>query len=182
MLLLICPISSLPGAEPEISQGMELSWNQSTLINILSKTQEFKVRQEKILEFFFLDTLKTTFWMKTLTQGWTQSGSFFYPNQETFFNFQKTPREVSPPSLCSCAAAFMTDLRKMYFHFVGQENVRVFFCLCQFFVYFISNLCEKVTEMIENNIEIERSSFCITKVLGWYLSIFIRHDKYKVGK
>ena len=88
------------------------------------------------------------------------------PKSGNFFQFPKNAKGGLPALPLSCAAAFMTDLRKMYFHFVGQENVRVFFCLCQFFVYFISNLCEKVTEIIENNIEIDRSSFCITKVLG----------------
>ena len=36
-------------------------WNLGTLKNISSKTQEKKAPQGKILEFFSLDTFKTTF-------------------------------------------------------------------------------------------------------------------------
>ena len=41
------------------------------------KNTQKNVPQEKILEFFPLDTVKTTFRMKYLTQRWTQSGPFF---------------------------------------------------------------------------------------------------------
>ena len=33
---------------------------------------------------FFLDTLKTTFWMEKLTQRWTQSGPFFQKSGRFF--------------------------------------------------------------------------------------------------
>ena len=48
------------------------------------KIEEKNTLQEKSVEFFPLDTLKTTFRMENLTQNWTESGSFF-SNQGTFF-------------------------------------------------------------------------------------------------
>ena len=48
------------------------------------KTQEEKALQGKILEFFLLDTLKSTFLMENLTQRWIQSGPFF-PKSGHFF-------------------------------------------------------------------------------------------------
>ena len=38
----------------------EVSWNQGTLINILSKNTSKKTPQRKIWEFFLLDILETT--------------------------------------------------------------------------------------------------------------------------
>ena len=43
----------------------------------MSKTQEKEDPLRNILEIFFLDTLKTTFWTKNLTQRPKQSGLFF---------------------------------------------------------------------------------------------------------
>ena len=56
----------------------------------------FKTREVsgKILEFFLLDTVKTTFRMKNLTQIWAQSGPFF-PKLSTFFDFRKRAGEAS---------------------------------------------------------------------------------------
>ena len=50
------------------------------------------------LELFLLHTLKTTFWMKDLTQGWILLWPF-YQNQVTFFDFQKKVGEASPSPL-----------------------------------------------------------------------------------
>ena len=58
----------------------EVSWNEDTAINILSKKRKKEkrpCRQGNILEFFHLNTLKFAFWMENSTQRWTQSGPFF---------------------------------------------------------------------------------------------------------
>ena len=39
----------------------EISWNKDTSMNISSRTNEIKAPQGKFLEFFLLNTLKTTF-------------------------------------------------------------------------------------------------------------------------
>ena len=44
--------------------------------------------------FFLLDTLKTAFWMKHVTQRWTQSGLSF-PKSRHFFWFLKNAGETS---------------------------------------------------------------------------------------
>ena len=48
-----------------------------------------------ILEFFLLDTFKTTFLMENLIQRWMQSGRFF-PEKEHYFQFLKRAGEASP--------------------------------------------------------------------------------------
>ena len=66
-----------PGAQPEIFLGrggfVKLRHFDKHFLKKLGK----KAPQRKILEFFFLDTFKTAFWMANLTYGWTQSGHFF---------------------------------------------------------------------------------------------------------
>ena len=74
----------------------EVLWNQDTSINFVKKARKKDPAGEN-LEFFLLDTPKTTFWMKDSTQGWTQLGPFFQ-NQGTFFDFQKRVGEASPTS------------------------------------------------------------------------------------
>ena len=69
-------------------QGVgEVSETRALRQNILSKTRK-KRPLENILEFFLLDSLKTTFWMENLPQRWTQSVPFF-PKPGHFFDFQK---------------------------------------------------------------------------------------------
>ena len=69
--------SGLSGVQSEIFQSRgsfgELGHFDKHFVKNLKK----KVPQGKILEFFLLDTLKTTFWMEILTQRWTLSGPFF---------------------------------------------------------------------------------------------------------
>ena len=62
-----------------------------------------KTMQQKILEPFVLDTLKTIFWMVNLTSGSTKSGPFFQ-NQGIFFNFRNSEKEGLPlsPYFCTC--------------------------------------------------------------------------------
>ena len=55
----------------------EVSSNLDISINISPKTQEKKASQGKILEFFLLETLKTTFLIENLAQRWIQSRPFF---------------------------------------------------------------------------------------------------------
>ena len=57
-------------------------------IRSLNKLGHFN-NQGNILEFFLLDTLKTTFWMEIITQKWIQPGFFFSQNQDASFKFQK---------------------------------------------------------------------------------------------
>ena len=58
-------------------------------------------RRGKVWSFFILDTVKTTFRMKNLTQRWKQSGPSF-PKLEHFSNLQKRAWEISPPLPPSC--------------------------------------------------------------------------------
>ena len=59
------------------------------------KNTRKKVLQGKVLELFPLDTLKTTFSIEDLTQGWTQLEPFFQ-NQGTFFRFLKKSKVGLP--------------------------------------------------------------------------------------
>ena len=61
------------------------------------KNARKKDSQGKILELFLLGTLKTTFWMENLTQGWAQLVSFFLKSVH-FFDFWKKVKEASPPN------------------------------------------------------------------------------------
>ena len=63
-------------------------------IRSLNKLGHFN-DQGNILEFFLLDTLKTTFWMEIITQKWIQPGFFFPKIRMLLSNFKKC-REVSP--------------------------------------------------------------------------------------
>ena len=72
-----------------------------TSVNISSKTQEKQAAQGNILDFFLKENLRTIFWVKNLTQWWTQSGPFF-PKSEHFFLFSKKTGEAYS-LLHSCA-------------------------------------------------------------------------------
>ena len=61
------------------------------------KNTRKKVPPEKILEFFLLDTLKTTFWMENWTQRWKQSGPFF-PKSGHSCRFSKKGLSLPPSS------------------------------------------------------------------------------------
>ena len=61
------------------------------------KNTRKKVPLEKILEFFLLDTLKTTFWMENWTQRWKQSGPFF-PKSGHSCRFSKEGLSLPPSS------------------------------------------------------------------------------------
>ena len=50
--------------------------------------------QENILEFFLQGIVKTTFWMESLTQRWTQSAGSFFPKSEN--RFSNRTGEASP--------------------------------------------------------------------------------------
>ena len=54
-----------------------------------------KAPQGNILEFFLVDTFKTTFWVENVTQRWTPTGPFF-PKSGCFFFFSKTSRGGLP--------------------------------------------------------------------------------------
>ena len=85
--------------------------NQKFFRNISSKTQEKEAPQENILDFFLLNTLKTTFWMENWTQRWTQSGLSFQ-GQSTVFTFQKG--QWRPPLFSLVAGLWVWLNRNQY--------------------------------------------------------------------
>ena len=75
----------------------EFSLNQGTSIIISSTTHEKKdPRRENIWGFFLLETLRTTFKMRNLTQD-GHNQVIFFSNWDTFFQFLKKGRGDSPP-------------------------------------------------------------------------------------
>ena len=64
------------GAQPEIFQGRRGLGRLEHFYKHFVKITRKKIPQEKILESFLLDTLKTTFWVENLTQKLTQSVHF----------------------------------------------------------------------------------------------------------
>ena len=82
----------------EFFRAGEFSRNQGMSINISSTTHERKAQQGKKLGFFPLETLKTTFKIRSLTQEGHNQG-ILLQNQGTFFQFLKNARRDLPPSL-----------------------------------------------------------------------------------
>ena len=76
--------------------GEEDLCNNSTSINNLSKAQQKETPQRNILEPFFLDTLKTTFWMENVNPKWTQSEPIFPKSGHLFWISKRSPL---PPML-----------------------------------------------------------------------------------
>ena len=81
-----------------VAYWSKFSWNEGTSINISSTTHQRKTPQEKILEFFLLDSLKTVFQMRHSTHRWTQSliRVFFPKLRVLFFNFKKGQARPHP--------------------------------------------------------------------------------------
>ena len=83
--------------QPEIFQGrggfVELGHFNKHFV----KNTRKKVPPENILEFFLLDSFKTTFWMENWTQRWKQSGPFF-PKSGHSCSFSKKVLSLSPSS------------------------------------------------------------------------------------
>ena len=77
-------------------QAGEVSWNYGTSIKISSKTHEKRPRRERFWRFFFLNTIKTTFRIKNLTQKWTQLVPFF-PKIGALISIFKKEQGRSPP-------------------------------------------------------------------------------------
>ena len=71
------------GAQPDFFQGGGVYGKLGDFNKHFSEKKIKKAPQGKTMEFFFLATLKTTFWMQNLTQSWTKSGTFFQ-NQALF--------------------------------------------------------------------------------------------------
>ena len=61
------------------------------------KNTRKKVPQGDILELFPLDTIKTLFWMKILTQRWTPIRVFLFKIRVLFFRYSKESRGGLPP-------------------------------------------------------------------------------------
>ena len=95
------------------------------------KTQEKKVLQGNILEFFLICTIKTTFWMDNLTQGWTQPGPFFEKSGD--FNwFSKKGRGSLPHSpLVLCLWVWPNIHLNMNVPKYPWECLNKLFWLCQ---------------------------------------------------
>ena len=64
-------------------------------------------KKRPILEFFLLDTLKTTFLIENLTQRWMQSGLFPPKKSGHFFRFSRKGKGGLLP-LPSCAPVSVT--------------------------------------------------------------------------
>ena len=73
------------GAQPDIFQDRGGLVKLGHFDKHFIKKSRRKAPQGKILEFFLLDTLKTTFWMANLTKRWTQSGNFFPKLEHSFW-------------------------------------------------------------------------------------------------
>ena len=82
-------------AQPEMFQSRGGFVELEHFDKLFLKSTRKEDPQRKILELFLLDTLKTTFSMKNLTQEWTQLGPFL--QNQGFFLFSNKSREVSPP-------------------------------------------------------------------------------------
>ena len=95
----------ISGAQREIFQGRGGFVKLEHFDKNFIKKSRKKAPQGRILEFFLLNTLKTTFWMANLTKGWTHSGHFF-PKSGHFFWFLKKDRGGLPPSPPSCVPVF----------------------------------------------------------------------------
>ena len=76
------------GTQPEIFQGKLVFMKLGHFDKHFVKKSRKKTRQRKILVFFLVDTLKTTFWTENLSQKWTQPGPFFIDSGH-FSDFQK---------------------------------------------------------------------------------------------
>ena len=94
-------------AQPEIFQSRGGFVELEHFDKLFLKSTRKEDPQRKILELFLLDTLKTTFSMKNLTQEWTQLGPFF-TKSGLFFYFQIRQRVLpSPFPTPSCAPVFI---------------------------------------------------------------------------
>ena len=65
------------------------------------------------MEFFLLDTLKTTFWIEYLTQRWTLSGPFSEKSRH-FFRFSKKGRGGLPLPPLAAHLGEITDSLDLY--------------------------------------------------------------------
>ena len=85
------------GAEPEIQGKFR---GTRTLRLAFRQKHTKKGPTEKNLEFFLLDTVKSTFRMKNSTQIWTLFSKIraFFPKLGHFFQFSKKAGKVSPLS------------------------------------------------------------------------------------
>ena len=81
-------VNQKPGAQPKMFQGRGGFEELGHFDKHFVKNTRKKALQGNILEFFLLDTLKTTFWIENLTERWTQWGPFF-PKAGHFFQFSK---------------------------------------------------------------------------------------------
>ena len=80
-------IKTSSGAQPEFFQGRGGLMDLGHFYKHFVKNTRKKVLQEKIWEFFLLNTLKITFWMENLTQKWSVK-AFFTKSGHFFFGFQ----------------------------------------------------------------------------------------------
>ena len=114
----------------------------------------------KNFDVFFLDTLKSTFWMEDLTKRWTQSGSFF--SNIFFFSIFKKGQGGLPPS----CAPFL-------------EPVLIFLASKEKLVYFVLQILaiETAIERCSDNSRILQkdvlcSNYCALLILSYHFSNF----------
>ena len=131
----ICKFSFLPkqARNQNFYREGEVSWNYGTSKSILLKTQVKKAPQEKVLEFFLLDTPTTTIWLENLTQR-TQSG-LFSQKLGHFFRFSKKD------FLKHCCCRNLFQLVRLG-HFLIFNQKCFYFVLCMFYFAWIATFSE----------------------------------------
>ena len=129
-------------------QGMgvgEKSWrNWGTLIKNSVKNTRKKGPTVKHFGVFFLDSLKTIFWMGNLTQRWTQSRIFF----TKIFRYQK--RQGRSPLPFSCAPVSATEYASISLNMPKYpwKCLKKLFWLCQGSIYaWSSDMLHKLLKM-----------------------------------
>ena len=88
---------------PEYTHAARVFSGQGRFRGTMTLRQTFRKKHKKkmshretILEFFLLDTIKTTFGIENFIQSSTHSGPFFSQNYGTFFDLKKKAREIFP--------------------------------------------------------------------------------------
>ena len=111
-------------AQSEVFQGREGFGELGHFDKYFVKNLSKKAPQRKILEFFLLDTIKTTFWMEILTQRWTLSGPFFPKIRALFMIFKKGRGGLSPsPPFCTPERRSIKKVALKHFAIFAEKHL-----------------------------------------------------------
>ena len=113
---------------------------------VKKKKTEKEALQGNILEFFLLDTLKTTFWMENLTQRWTQSGPFFQKPGH-FFQFFKRAGEASPLPVVACLWVWLNIYQYPWICLNILENAWINCSMLGIWICMISYIFDRLLKM-----------------------------------